>query len=198
MTRTIILKLRLFTSLAVISMLMILCSSRCSDDSPAAGTIGLNKYLDTLWVDSLSFAKLDTTKRIVFEFKIGGTGILNLDTLTMDGWTAPNLITDPFNDNPNISLLKGRTDSSVIIGPGTYLGNQSLYKKQLKTIQDMLSSNMAHYVLFAPKIENGHVSYTIFLGFDDPTAKHLIPFTTPPVGTGQSSNPSPPKNYSDQ
>jgi len=182
-------------------MLMLVTTSGCTDNNPpvvSGGTVPLSKYLDTLWTDSASFAKLDTSKRIVFEFKIGGTGSLNLDSLTMDGWTAPNLITDPFYDTPNLTLLKGRTDSAVTIGPGTYLGNQSLYRRQLKAIHDSLASNKAHYVLFAPQIEKGHISYKVFLGFDDPTAKPLIIFTTPPVGTGQSSNPSPPKNYSDQ
>ncbi len=191
----------LITAPAVIILFILLCNSGCTSNTPSAppaGTVRLSGYLDTLWADSATFAKIDTTKRMVFEFRIGGADSLTMDdSLAMDGWTAPKKFTDNFNNTPDINLLIGRTDSSATLVPGTYLGNQVLHKGQLKTIQDLLASNHAHFVLFAPNKDKNHVYYTIFLGYDDPRERPLIPFTTPPVGTGESANPSPPKNYSD-
>lgn len=181
-------------------IILIACNiSGCTNTTlpaPAAGTITLSNYLDTLFVDSSDFVKLDSTKRTVFEFRIGGFDSLTMgDTLTMDGWTAPLLTQNPFSDDPNIRLLKGSTDSSQTLGPGTYLGNQVFHKNQVKNIQDLLAFKHAPYVLFVPNKYKGHVYYDIYLGFDNPRAHPLIPFTTPPVNTNQSSNPSPPKSY---
>jgi hypothetical protein len=178
--------------LALVLFFGIGCADKAQPVQPAepAGNFTFSGHLDTLFVDSANFVKLDSTKRTVFEFRIGG-----LDSLTLEGWTSPNQTQDPFSKDPNIRLLKGRTDTSQTFGPGIYLGNQVLHKNQIKKIQEMLATNHAPYVLFAPANDKGHVYYTIFLGIDDPRAKILIPYTTAPVNTNQSSNPSPPKSY---
>ena len=177
----------------VISLFILLLNDGCNNSpEPPPGHIPLSGYLDTLWTDSATFAKLEDTARIIFVFRIGSA-----DSLTLDGWVSPKQITLGFKKNPEISLLKGRTDSLVPLAPGTYLGNQVLHHKQIDMIKALLDSNHAHYVLFAPYSDKGHIGYAIYLGYDNPRAQPLVPFTTPPVNTGQSSNPSPPKNYSD-
>jgi hypothetical protein len=165
------------------------CNSGGSVD-PSPKALALTGTLDTLWVDSATFVQLDSTKKAVFEFRIGG-----IDTLTMDGWTPQDTGGFKFNNLPNISLLKGR-GSSLNYGPGIYLGNQILRKGQIKKIQDKLASKNAQFVLFAPNISSGHISYDIFVGVDNPKAKSNVVFTAPPSNTNQSSNPSPPKTYS--
>ncbi len=165
------------------------CSNEGQGPGPATQSLSSGS-LDTLWTDSATFVQLDSTKKTVFEFRIGG-----LDTLTMDGWTPLDTSGIRFNNLPNIGLLKGRS-GSLNYGPGTYLGNQILHKGAIRKIQDKLASQHARFVLFAPNINSGHVSYDVFVGVDSPKAKSSIIFTTPPTSTGQSSNPSPPKPYS--
>jgi len=151
----------------------------------------IGNYMDTLWIDSASFAKLNSTLRTVFLFKVGG-----LDTLTLAGWSAPGQTSAPFLNDPDIVLLKGRAATTVPLGQGTYLGNQVLHKEQLKHVQDLLNTNHGKYVLFAPGIYLGHVMYSILIGFDDPKAG-ITPYkyTTPPVNSNTQTNPSPPKSY---
>jgi hypothetical protein len=143
--------------------------------------------LDTLVVDSSAFTKLPAGKT-VFVFALGG-----LDTLTLAGWNAKGKNEDSFALNPNIRLLK-RGPTSYSYGPGTYFANLILKGKDLKEIQDSLSSkhNRYRFVVFLPKSVDGHISYEISVSKDDALDK-----TTPIalVTTTATANPSPPKQY---
>ena len=155
---------------------------------------GLVGILDTLWIDSLSFAKLPAGK-IAFQYYIGG-----IDTLTLHGWKAKGFIGTDFDDDPIIKLLKGRSTGSVKYGPSTYFGDLILTNGDINTIAKALKNNKAQYVLFAPNVLRKHIYYNIFVGFDDPHAlfsdssEHRFLIAPVPV-VGVSANPSPPKNF---
>lgn len=145
--------------------------------------MALSGKLDTLWVDSLSFTKLDKNKA-VFVFYAG-----NDDTLTLHGWKDKGG-SSQFNTDPDVRLLKGRP-SGLSYGPGTYFGNVNM--KDVNKITHWLdTAKQAKYVVFAPQLSGGHVSYKIYISNENPMALVKI-FTVVP--TGEEANPSPPKNY---
>ena len=140
--------------------------------------------LDTLVVDSASFAKLAFKKLVlVFTFRSN-------DTLTLHGWSADNDIN--FGTDPDIELQK-YTASTVNYGPDMYFGNVILQKQGLKSVQNLLETRHAHAVLFAPKlVGTTHIGYDIFTSEESPVRGEKVATVT---GTGVGMNPSPPKTY---
>ena len=151
--------------------------------TPAVTTF--SGLLDTLWVDSLSFTKLDN-KKTVFVFIFTAA-----DTETLHGWKAKGILGDEYETDPDIRLEKGGA-STETYGAGTYFGNVILYKKDVKEIIKLLKDNKAQYVLFAPHKENEHITYTVWLSKEHPLSKIKILAAIP---TNVETNPSPPKNY---
>ncbi len=191
MTKPYFLKQYWLPILTAIIVLMAACDGGPTGKiSTSPKQIKLSKYLDTLYIDSARFVKLDTGKRTVFEFKID-----SLENLTMEGWTAPDSITQDF-PNDTIKLLNGRPDTAQILEPTIYFGNQILHQHQIKKIKRLLASlKNAPYVLFVPYKDKGHVTYKIWIGFADPKVKDSVDFTTGPANTNEGLNPSPPKSY---
>ena len=155
---------------------------------------GLVGILDTLWIDSLSFAKLPAGK-IAFQYYIGG-----IDTLTLHGWEAKGITGSNFVDTPVIKLLKGRSSGTMKYGPSIYLGDLILKNGEINEITKALKKNKAQYVLFAPNVLGKHIYYNILVAFDDPNAlfsdSSVHKFLIAPVPViGVSANPSPPKNF---
>lgn len=141
--------------------------------------------LDTLFIDSTAFVKLDNEK-VVFSFTFRGN-----DTLTLHGWSLKN---NPkqFDSLPNIKLVKARADKTLTYGLGTYFGNVVLSKKGVEDVKDALDKKHAQFVLFAPRKYGENIGYDIFVGKDNPAVLVKI-FVVDP--TGASTNPSPPKPY---
>jgi hypothetical protein len=140
--------------------------------------------LDTLFVDSASFAKLAFKKLVlVFTFRSN-------DTLTLHGWSADHDIN--FGTDPDIELQK-HSASAVNYGPDMYFGNVILQKQGIKRVQDSLEKRHAHAVLFAPRlVGTTHIGYDIFISDGSPFRGEKVATVT---GTGVGMNPSPPKTY---
>ena len=150
--------------------------------APAAAIIG--GVLDTLFVDSLTFTKLDNGK-VVFSFTYRQN-----DTLTLHGWDAKGICGDGFNASPDIRLIKGRP-GTVSYGPDIYFSNVVLQGKDVKDIKSLLKVHKAQYVVFAPQKLGEHILYKIFLSKENPAI--LVKILTV-IPTDTEANPSPPKN----
>ena len=149
---------------------------------PTAGLTG--GALDTLVVDSASFAKLPN-KKIVFAVTFRSN-----DTLTFHGWAADK--DSIFGINPDIKL-KEYSASTINYSIGMYFGNVVLKANAVNKIQSLLKTQNAHTVVFAPKLVNGdHIGYDIYISQEDLTITGKILSIT---STGVDASPSPPKNY---
>ncbi len=146
----------------------------------------INKYLDTLWVDSAKFLSLKK-KKLVFRFYLDST-----ESILMNGWTTDSVV---YPLNPDLTLFKGRLDTTFKYKAGDYLGNLFLLHKDIDSIKHLIKKSKAKYVLFAPidpatAFFKGQVTYNIVLTKDDPH-----PFAKPVravIPTGVKTNPSPP------
>lgn len=171
-------------------------------DNPAPATVdsapvrqalisGNMKYL-YIHKDSLLNMSNKDKKKITFEFYFGP-----LDTLTLKGWSNDKVSND-FNTDPDFPLTMGLS-TTVTYSPSFYLGDLVIYKSQLKTINDLLTSNSKmNFIVFMPKQlgpEGGHVTYDILL-YDVLPPGSLTPdqYLKTAVTTGVTTNPSPPKN----
>jgi hypothetical protein len=141
--------------------------------------------LDTLWVDSLAFAKLPAGK-LVFQYYVESA-----DALTLHGWSVKTF--GGFETPPNIKLTTGRP-SSLNYGPGSYFGDLVLKNAEINKIQKALKDNKSQFVLFAPKMDGVHIKYEIFVGKDDPGFANKD-FLFAPKPTGLIANPSPPRSF---
>jgi hypothetical protein len=150
--------------------------------APVAAIIG--GVLDTLFVDSLTFTKLDNGK-VVFSFTYRQN-----DTLTLHGWDAKGICGDGFNNSPDIRLIKARP-ATVSYGPDIYFSNVVLQGKDVKDIKSLLKVHKAQYVVFAPQKLGEHIGYKIFLSKEYPAI--LVKILTV-IPTDTEANPSPPKN----
>src|SRR5215469_14243435 len=121
---------------------------------PTAGLTG--GALDTLYVDSASFAKLPN-KKIVFAVTFRSN-----DTLTFHGWAADK--DSIFGTDPDIKLKKYKA-STINYTTDMYFGNVVLKANAVNKIQAQLKSQNAHTVIFAPKLVDGtHIGYDIYVG----------------------------------
>ncbi len=150
-----------------------------------AGMLAIHGTLDTLWIDSMSFAGLSS--RVTFRFYVDAN-----EGLTLHGWTGnPN----QYPAAPDVMLKRGNP-GAVTFGSDCYFGNLILTPNEVNTIKHLLSiTRPAPYVLFAPQspATNGkQITYTIFLSDTKPdmVAEALRPAVI--TATGTSTNPSPP------
>ena len=164
------------------------------DATPEIGTpmvtASLNGTLDTLWVDSLQFAKLKYNK-IVFSFLLGQN-----NNITLSGWNAKGLTQSTYDSTPAITLSQGKAAPGVNFGSGTYFGNVLI--KDINKIQKALKDSLvAPFVLFAPSInKRGLITYKILFGQELQThistnTKKSFIVTDP----GFDANPTPPHDY---
>ena len=147
-------------------------------ESPMSVTPGM---LDTLWIAAEEFKKLDKSKAS-FVFYFGAN-----DTITVHGWKDKTIIT-PYTDTPTVKFLKGKPDSALTYGTGTYFGNSEL--KNVKDIVKLIDKEKYDYVIFAPKLLYNHVFYVVYLSKEPHTLAMGMAGLGNPVG---ETNPSPPK-----
>lgn len=188
---------RIFLLMIVISIIS--CNSAVSDkttptkDSTANNstsnvTNSITGTLDTLWVDSLQFVNLKNNK-IVFSFLVG-----KANNIILSGWNAKGLICkNSYDSTPALTLSQGNVASGVNFGSGTYFGNVLL--TDINKIQKSLKKEpLAPYVLFAPSISSGHITYKILFGQELQSinnTKKSFAVTDP----GFDANPTPPHDY---
>jgi hypothetical protein len=79
-----------------------------------------------------------------------------------------------YNALPDVIFFNSRTSKSAQFGPGNYLGNLQLDKRDIKKIIHQINTTnpVPAFVLFAPILASsnaGQINYTIFLTNDYPT-----------------------------
>lgn len=160
-------------------------------DSPAPALVSFTGTLDTLYVDTAAFNDLPNGRKVMFSFVY-----LSQDTLTLHGWTSTNSCNsnDSINKKPDIQLSVWRK-GTIPIKPTLYFGNVFINNQDIKNIKDKYEATVpkSKYVVFAPRVEYGHILYRIYVT-NDPTK----PLTGGAVtfnleDTGYDANPSPPR-----
>jgi hypothetical protein len=157
---------------------------------PAPAAVVMSGTLDTLYVASTEFNKMENGKRVLFCFAYRPSESL----LTLDGWITKGNTGAPINLPPDIKLLKYRT-GTLSVNQNLYLGNVFLDKDDIKKIKDAYEKPPKYlYVVFAPRIESEHVIYRIYVSNDSPGLLTGGPGASTLTDTGLDANPSPPKD----
>jgi|GEM_PF-3843566 len=195
MARTHLSKPVLFLLYIPIGLFFIFLHNGCS--TPASkpiftSKIQLDTYLDTLYISRNIFDSVGSKgiKRIVLKFQLVN------NNFTLNGWVSPSQFKGKFNPNPNLTFQIGNPDKSQPIVSGLNFGDQILHESQITSIKNYLNTTKDPFVIFIPEIQNQEVMYNIWTGALKPTFKKNL--TLIPLGnTGLQTNPSPPKNYSE-
>lgn len=144
-------------------------------------------YLDTLWVEASTFARVH--QKLAFRFYFDTTG-----SILMNGWNTFG--NGPYPSTATLLLFKGKRSLTAQYHAGNYLGNLLLSSDDVNAIQKKAKDSNALYILFAPidpaiAQYPGQVTYNILVTDNDPHPLVKIPNPTF-IPTGIITNPSPP------
>jgi hypothetical protein len=151
--------------------------------SNLSGTAGSNTiptiYLSSLTVSSGVF-KDNRNKNFVFEHFFGDTDI------TLHGWILKSTGAGPgqYNGEPDVKLTPFE-QTTLTVGPNSYVGNQVLGKNDEKNMVDFIAGRNAT-LHFKPTQDTpgGRIYYKIFIQF--------LPVSIVDTDPTYSTNPSPP------
>jgi len=121
---------------------------------------------------------------------------LSKDTLTLHGWVSTNSCNsnDPINKKPDIQLSVWRK-GTIPIKPTLYFGNVFINNQDIKHIKDIYDATVpkSKYVVFAPRVESGHILYRIYVTNDPPIPLNGGAGTFNLKDTQLDASPSPPR-----
>lgn len=195
---TLTMKFTLFTKVFTCIFLLSLLTASCESKKKDSETVDTKApQIPQIYLDSLSIAAKDFSdvlpdnkfKNITFNYFLADTAV------TLRGWVnkrtkidSTDKDTSQFNPTPDLSL-KPMGRSAIVIGPQTYLGNQVLYRRDLKKIMKYIAGKNVILYFIPKKDATGRIFYTIVF-YDK--IRQMILVDLPSFDT----NPSPPhKSY---